>query len=301
MIVVATTSLWALGVYIVFRAMLISNSSCHLRKCSRGRVRVVRLALWTATVGFLVSISFPLKAQPTAALAFEAASVKLAPLPSDGHFTLGYRFTESGFVGNHLDMRQCVEAAYNVPSASRIVGPDWIRSSSFTYDILAKAMGPVSKGDLRLMLQTLLADRFDLKLHIEEVEAPVYALIRNGKSLRLIPSQSDGPDDDSATRPTPGGIELRHASMRSLANVLSGQFVRLDRPVIDMTQTDGLFDIKLSYATKGPGMPDLDPPIENNMPSIFTAIQELGLKLEARRGTVRQFVVDHANRTPIEN
>ena len=70
--------------------------------------------------------------------------------------------------------------------------------------------------------------------------------------------------------------------------------------MIDATGIQDLFDFKLTYATKG-WEPLPDPPIDSDQPSIFTALQGIGLKLERREGKVTVYVVDHVEKVPVEN
>jgi uncharacterized protein (TIGR03435 family) len=233
--------------------------------------------------------------------AFDAASVKLAPLPADGKFAIGYRFVKGGFNATFITMRQCVEAAYDVPGYERISGPDWITSDSYRYSITAKASGATSQTDLHLMLQDLLAVRFGLRLHSESEERPVYALERTKGKLSLLPVQYDGDDRDMGIRPTSEGIHAVHTSMSVLANVLSTRMIGLDRPVLDMTGLQGLFDFTLSYATNGHSFAALlEPSPDTALPSIFS-VGNLGLTLKARQAPVKVWLIDNAERVPSPN
>ena len=84
------------------------------------------------------------------------------------------------------------------------------------------------------------------------------------------------------------------------------------RPVIDMTGIAGTFDIKLKFSSEVGIAPTAQlnqsdtpevalPPNPNPTPSLFTAIQEIGLRLESRQGNVDYIIVDEATRTPREN
>jgi uncharacterized protein (TIGR03435 family) len=108
---------------------------------------------------------------------------------------------------------------------------------------------------------------------------------------------------------TPNGIEFQHTSMKFLAGVLA----LVGRPVMDESGIEGLFDFNLFYANRGFGAPVLDGPAgapdkpgegspgNQDQPTIFEALQRLGLKLESRQGTLTTFIVDHAERIPAEN
>jgi uncharacterized protein (TIGR03435 family) len=142
-----------------------------------------------------------------------------------------------------------------------------------------------------LMLQTLLEDRFQRKVHLETKELPIYALVvaKNGTKVHAIKDEGDteigGGDGHQFT--------ARQVSMQVFAGALARQF---GSPVLDMTGLTGVYDITLDYAHDDSAAADNGPG-----PSIFTALQEqLGLKLEPRKGPVEVLVVDRAER-PSQN
>ena len=235
-------------------------------------------------------------AAPSTAPAFEVASVKVTPFPADGRFMVGSRFSASGYDGMYITMRQCIQAAYDV-RPDWIIGPAWITSAR--YSINAKASAAAPQSALRLMLQRLLAERFGLKVHTELQEQPVYALVAGKNGIKLKPVEYDGADRDSGFHPVNMGLEVKHTSMAVLAKTMSSPPF-LDRPVIDMTGVEGLFDFTLRYATRG-FFPVLDPPEDATQPSIFLAFQDIGLKLEPRKAPVECIVIDQAMQVPTEN
>jgi uncharacterized protein (TIGR03435 family) len=182
---------------------------------------------------------------------------------------------------------------------------------------------PVIPGHaMPLMVQSLLEDRFRLKVHRETREVPVYELMfakagNAGPKLKL--SADQGPVEDGALpQPGPGGpaprgslrlnpergyLEGNGIPVAELAHILSEQGV-LSRPVIDKTELKGLYDFKLEW-TPEPGLGTVasgvsePPPLfaDISRPSIFTAIQErLGLKLESVRRPVEVLIVDRAEK-----
>jgi uncharacterized protein (TIGR03435 family) len=188
------------------------------------------------------------------------------------------------------------------------------------YEINAKAEGTPS-GDMMQgpMLQTILEDRFKLRLHRETVDIPVYELTvaKGGPKLKpfqegscVLPPAGPPPEPGQPSRRVilPEGqkycplghggrkgnlqfYELPGNSLDSLAEVLS-----LDRPVINKTGIAGLFDLYLEY-TPGDERPDFIRPDEPAGPSIFTALQDqLGLKLVTAKGPGTVLVVDHVER-----
>jgi uncharacterized protein (TIGR03435 family) len=191
-------------------------------------------------------------------------------------------------------------------------GPGWINSDRF--DIVAKAEGNPST-DARLMLRTLLADRFKLMVHHETRELPVYALViarRDGKlGPQLRPSnladclaapKLSTPSDPNAAVRCGGGflrtgeLGARAMEFSTLATTVSNL---ADRPVVDRTGLTGTFDWNLQWTADRSPSPTGDRSTDSV--SLFTALQEqLGLKLEPTRGPVDVLVIDHVER-PIED
>jgi uncharacterized protein (TIGR03435 family) len=174
--------------------------------------------------------------------------------------------------------------------------PAWMDSA--TFDVIANVPKGATREQANLMLQNLLADRFQLKVHRETRERPMFALMvaRNGPKLKA------SVDNPGAPKPRgtlwSGGrkkLEFDKWTMASFAQTLE---LDVDRPVIDMTGLKGTYDIRLEFAETRPVFGSPDP----QAPELFTALTEqLGLTLESRRGPVVVLVVDSALRQPTEN
>lgn len=179
---------------------------------------------------------------------------------------------------------------------------------------------------LRLMLRSLLEDRFKLKVHRETKEGPVYALVlaKGGAKIKLSRDQSP----ENVDGPAPPGAGPNHGAIRIGAGNLVGNAVtlswfatmlsqRLDRLIVDKTNLTGRYDIRLQWTPNAGEYPydlggnrlptsiidmsgtavTLDP----SGPSIFSAMQEqLGLKLESAKAPVELLVIDHVEK-PSEN
>lgn len=220
----------------------------------------------------------------------------------------------SGGVGNgggggkDVTLKMLIGTAYRVQEFQISGGPGWIASDRF--DVEGKAADPKADFDqLRLMLQSLLADRFKLKLHRETKEIPIYALVvgKGGPKIQLSADQGspdvNGPSPAGATGPNRGAFRFGPGSMIGNAVPISllARFLsqRLNHMVIDRTDLVGRFNIQLQWTpTVGENPFDLGgnsiPPADPSLPSIFAAIQEqLGLKLETARGPVEVFIIDH--------
>jgi uncharacterized protein (TIGR03435 family) len=222
--------------------------------------------------------------------AFEVASIKPSAPQPPGR-TDSRMSTDTGRLNyTNVTVKDVLGQAYKV-QAYQIAGPDWIETERF--DIAAKIPAGAGRDQVPLMLQALLADRFNLTIHRETKELPVYTLnvAKNGPKLKTTESESGITSNSNRT----SWHLTAKISMHRFAEFLSE---RVSRPVLDQTGLNGSFEITLDWA------PD-DAPATNDAaagPSIFTALQEqLGLKLNATKGPVETIVVDRANRVPSDN
>jgi uncharacterized protein (TIGR03435 family) len=225
--------------------------------------------------------------------AFEVASVK--PARSDGPIDL--RVTPGGrLTVTNLTVAVLIREAYGVKHYQVSGGPAWLSADGF--DINAKAEGEPSRPQMMLMLQTLLEDRFKLKVHRETREGNVYflAATKNGPKLKA-PTGGDASFIRTGRTGAPSQAAItyvlwgQNVAMPAFTAQLSNQ---MGRPVIDRTSIQSIFDFRLEYAA--------DDARSDGNPSVFSAIQEqLGLKLEAGKGPVETFVIDSAQKPTLEN
>jgi uncharacterized protein (TIGR03435 family) len=224
--------------------------------------------------------------------AFEVASVRQDKAGGDRRSLI---FGPGGITFTNVNLRDCIRAAYVVKDFQISAGS---QLSNDRYDIVAKATGPASEDQLREMLQGLLADRFNLKLHRETKELSMYALVvgKNGPKLQ----QAAG-DGAAGTSQVDGGLVFRNFSMSDLADRLSRmRGFGVDRPVLDKTSLKGAFDFTLKLADNNA---DLHNALEGHGEpsySLFTLLQQVGLKLEPQKGPVEILIIDHAEK-PTEN
>jgi uncharacterized protein (TIGR03435 family) len=243
---------------------------------------------------------------------FEVASIKPSKPGTRTTFGVG----NGGASEANVSLKALMAFAYRLQEYQILGGPSWVGSDRF--DIEARAADRKADPDqLRLMLQSLFADRFKLALHRETKPSNVFALVvaKNGPKIKLSTDQFS-PD---ANGPSPPGSGPGHGVIRmtfgniignavSISHFVSLLSQRLDRPVVDKTSLTGRFDIRLRWTPdvgENPLSPSGDPlpqaPTDPSAPSIFAAIQEqLGLKLEAAKGRVEFLVIDHVER-PSEN
>ena len=217
-----------------------------------------------------------------------------------------FSFTHGGGIQiTNGTVKGLIEMAYDVRDFQIDGGPGWV--NSVPYNIVAKATSdePEAHADdsmraTRLRLQTLLAQRFQLKIRRETRDLPVYVLTVSKNGARLV----DRGDSKSAEG-SPVGILAScgqmtgtRTSTTNLAYKLSRQ---LNRVVIDRTDLSGTYDFQLSWtpdlgpcSASAPAGSSETPASSSDGPSIFTALQEqLGLKLEPQKGPVNVIVIDH--------
>ena len=251
--------------------------------------------------------------------AFEVASVKLVAepkippmMPAANRCSGGPGTKKAGkYECNETSLKGLIAAAYQVP-ASRISGPDFLDSARYMVD--ARLEPETTPENFRLMLQALLAERFELKLHRETKSTPVYVLTvaKNGHKLqppREAPQYASDEERKAAmqasaqkqleamkARTAAGGpksfnwTNLGKGTVAAFAQQISG---RVDREIIDRTGITGEYSFDLSWTN------DVDPAGE---PTLFGAMQEqLGLKLTPAREEIEILLVDHAMRTPAGN
>jgi uncharacterized protein (TIGR03435 family) len=250
--------------------------------------RVLKLLLMTAGLAPLALSAAP---------AFDAASIRLSALwkpGGEGGRRSKIEYTTKSLSMSNVDLSDCVQWAYGVPFY-QVSGPDF--PDSERYDILARTEQPVSVSQLRLMLQSLLKTRFHLALRREQQMLPVYDLVvaKRGPKLPARKADSDlspGHADESLPRVQDGGFLFQNVSMAGFAAKLS-MLRGIERPVIDQTHIDGVYDVTLKFAASAILRPD--------GVSLFTLIQEqLGLRLISAKAPMEILVIEHVSR-PSEN
>lgn len=268
------------------------------------------------------------------AQSFEVASIKPAAPMQAGRIMVGSRggpgTGEPGqMTFTNSSIADLIQSAYDVKSF-QVTGPGWLQTERF--DVIAKVPAGATKAESRIMLQHLLADRFKLVLHRSTKESSIYALVVAKGGPKLTESAKPA-DAEAANEPghvrggmtmmiAPGGRMRMVAQGTTIAKLVDALAMQLDRPIVDMTGLTGTYDITLEFAPDpaiiqakmaAMGMPPPPPPSDGAGPgaapsdsgplaTIFTALPEqLGLRLEARKGPVELLVVDSAEKTPAEN
>jgi uncharacterized protein (TIGR03435 family) len=263
---------------------------------------------------------------------FEVATIRPSTLgPQDG-VTAGVRIDGAQVRCVALTLKDYVGIGYRV-KLYQISGPDWIGSVRFDISATFPAGGA---SQFTEMLQHLLEDRFQIKVHREKKDFPVYVLEVAKGGLKMQESAPD-PNAEDAQAPltvTGGGsaqgvsVNLGRGSSYTFGNnkfeakrltmtALAGNLERfLDRPIVDMTDLKGSYDFALDvtpedyramliHAAVAAGV-SLPPEALRlldgaSTPSLFDAMQKVGLKLDARKAPLDMVVVDDARKTPTDN
>jgi uncharacterized protein (TIGR03435 family) len=255
--------------------------------------------------------------------AFEVASIR----PSNSDSTLlNFMISPTRFKVENGTVSALIRFAYNIKSDDQLPRErGWIGTERFDIDAkiadsqveAMKTMLPDQRFEqYRMMVQSLLADRFKLQSSRQMKEIPVFALVvaKNGPKLTRVdvslePQMQHMPTLSGGSR---GALVARAVSMALFTNWLSGRDDIGGRVVVDETGLAGSYDFTLNWtldstraamssansASQGPGISATQ---ESAGPSILTAIQEqLGLKLESTKAKVEALVIDHVER-PSEN
>ena len=310
-----------------------------MTRCAAG-INLLWKRPWLATACLAVCAA-PLCGQILHATAplpsFEVATIK----PSTGGNAIPSTRTPTESRTIDVTTRNLIEQAYRIPWTAghneRIAGgPDWIDTIRYDVDAridpaLATALQKMSneqqKDQTSLMMQSLLADRFQLKVHFESRELPIYALVVAKGGPTLSPAkESPAAEGDQPPQPSlPAkpqdirkGIFVQYRgqaaqmtakgeTLDGLVHWLAGYSEIAGRTVVNQTGLSGTYDFTLRwtrerFAATGQGdAPGSAASPELEGPALFTGLQEqLGLRLLSTKGPVEVLVIDHIE-NPSEN
>jgi bla regulator protein BlaR1 len=269
---------------------------------------------------FLTSSVF---AQTSGRLEFEVASIKPAAPDARGMFI---RPSPGGRINiTNMTLKELMVIAYGIQPFQISGGPAWL--DSLHYDITAKAEATPKQGEMPLMLQSLLADRFQLEIRHETKELPVYALVvakkdgklgpgltetKEGSCEKFDPTKPPSPPDPGKAPRGCGMFMMQPRRLTGVSIPVSRMVPMLSRllgrTVIDKTGLTANYDVTMEWTPDEsqalqllpPDAPKLAPS-DSTGPTIFTALQEqLGLKLESQKGPVEIFAIVRAEK-PSEN
>ena len=295
-----------------------------------------------ASIGLFCAFGAAASAQPAPTAQFEVASVKLSS--EQGNAGLGRVRGPRGCSGgpgtsdpgrwvcNSEPLSMLLRTAFDL-RAYQFTPAAWM--NDVWVDIVAKIPAASTPDQLLLMEQDLLATRFKLASHFEEMETSGYALIVGKGGVKFHSSTDDPPGYTAPPMPKtmdwdktdgfpilPPGNETvlwalngrvssrwRKAPISQLVRYLAEQ---LKHPVTDATNLTGVYDITLRFVGAPIPIPgtrverdangEIIPPVINSRPTLTEAVEsQLGLKLEPKTVTAKIFVVDHVEKVPLEN
>jgi uncharacterized protein (TIGR03435 family) len=249
---------------------------------------------------------------------FEVASVRASDpnarmingLSIEDHFQMIVPFAGLPLNGRQVtaknrSLRSLIAMAYEV-RPSQVVGPAWL--ADLRFDVNAKIAEDAATADALVMFQSLLEERFGLKMHREQQMQSGYALLvgKNGPKLKEAAPRRTSPEDqermkarlaeENAKRmtrpPMPFGrtSSYSHITMARLAAVLTPL---AQREVIDKIGLLGMYEVALDMT---PSSRDEDPVV-----GVLRAVEELGLKLQSQKVPVDVVVIDAISKVPTEN
>jgi len=220
--------------------------------------------------------------------AFEVATIKPGVPDSTGKII---RPNHRNFSTLNTTLVDLITYAYGLHPKQITGGPGWIETDKYDLAGIPDQIGTPSPAEVKVMVQGLLAERFGLEFHRERKELNVFVLTVAKTGAKL--TSSEGSGNTSLLLRALGKLVVKNATMADFAGVMQAN--ALDRPVLDRTELSGKFDFTLEW------LPDETHPDENDSrPTLFAAIQQLGLKIEAVRAVVDVFVIDHVGR-PSDN
>jgi uncharacterized protein (TIGR03435 family) len=232
-------------------------------------------------------------ARPT----FEVVDIKV---DTSGAITPNERFLPGGRIElTSATVKEMIEAIYGVKPGMIIGGPPWI--SSTRYNMVAKATPGTNVPVLLEMVKTMLADQFHLAFHNESKVMPAYALTlaKDGPQLKQAAGGRQACSNRAAQINGAPAVhrECKNIAMPEFARMLGlGEFRQDDRPVVDRTELSGIYDVAFEYGR--PQQPDSTGTADLTGPTVFEALEKIGLKLEPSKQSVAVMVIDRAERPP---
>jgi uncharacterized protein (TIGR03435 family) len=275
-------------------------------RVSAARVAAGIAALLTLTVVASLSPRWIAFAQQDSRPAFEVASIRA----SDKSAAPGrIRYNPLGVDLAHVPLSWVIGEAYQIPYGRISSSDSRLRDSyfapegaSYFYDISARIDQATSRDRIRLMLQTLLADRFKLVLHRESKMEPVYRLMVGKNGLKVQEAAAGG---EPSVMPGLDAFVFRSMDMARFSGIMS---MFLGRPVVDETGLTKLYDftIKRNVPAAGPPGGAIDAPSKLILADWFTGgffsdlEKQTGLKMESGKAPVDYLIVDRLEK-PSEN
>jgi uncharacterized protein (TIGR03435 family) len=267
---------------------------------------------------------------------FEVASIKPSAPSTPGKANVGLHIDGAMVRYSALSLNLYLGMAYNLKNY-QISAPDWMASER--WDITAKLPDGSDPKQIPEMLQALLRDRFQMKMHRETKAFPVYGLIVGKGELKLKESPADAPVEGGEPPKRTANVAVSGSNAGTTVTYGNGSYFTIgdnkfvgkklpmaivadalarfaDRPVVDMTDLKGNYGFSMEFspedframmiraaiaqgAVLSPEAVKLADASSGD--TLFTAVEALGLKLEPRKAPLEMLVIDQALKTPTEN
>jgi uncharacterized protein (TIGR03435 family) len=296
------------------------NSPAFPRVWNTGRFMKLSLACLLAGMAFLLAAWTGMIARAqqgdapngnAGALRFEVTSVKETKTMLAPGELAGIRAMAGGtYMARYATLKSMIREMYKITDVQIAGGPNWIDTARF--DVTAKAEHPDNIGNLNIMFQNMLADRFKLQFHRETRTLPVWVVTmdKNGSKMKVNPSpeQFEAPIKLSGAGAASTSLTFTgiHTNMEYLCwwlGLVINRFQQVDRPVVDRTGLKGFYDFTLTFAPDPSGRtgPNGEPLASFEGSNLAEALREqLGLKFENTKSPVQVFIIDHLQK-PSEN
>jgi uncharacterized protein (TIGR03435 family) len=230
---------------------------------------------------------------------FDAAAIK-PPDPEARIQKQGFYGQPGGRIFYGGNIKMLIEYAFDLQTYQVVGGTDWITTQRFEINAVPSETSPSRNiqvrnaeptSEQRLMLQSLLRDRFGLKYHLQTKEGEVYILTRGSKPLQLKPPKDTTSDPRAIVFMKQGGIaDGESEGTNTTTDYLALRLSRyLQLPVLNNTGISGSYDYYL---------PPSDPENHDPVAAILNVVDNLGLKIKRGRGPIQTLVVDHVRQPP---
>lgn len=238
---------------------------------------------------------------------FEVATIKPSNPDSRGQGITVGRGGGNAFATLNTPLTELIKFAYGIHGRQISGGPSWVESEK--YDILAKpdTPGVPGIGQLRSMVQKLLAERFALEFHREKKELSAYVLTVDKAGVKMAKVEGNRGNLPGFSGRGPGAVAVQNSTMAEFADFLQSRVV--ERPAVDQTGLTDRYDFTLEWRpdeaqlaqAAGPNGPPQLPPNVEDRPDLVTAMREqLGLKIESGKTPVEVLVIEKVSK-PTEN
>lgn len=239
---------------------------------------------------------------------FEVASVKIVPPDTTSESYMPTLDIAPGGTLHIFNRRldEIIVTAYNI-GLKQLAGPRWLTEPTtdpglvMHYEIVAKVPSDARRDQVPLMLQKLLEDRFKLQVHREPRAMQTYVLSVSKSGSKLENSVPNGSRKPGCARAVSGEVGAAADCYNVTAPQLAQQLQSMapgyfrEGPIVDHTGLTGAYDLRLAWMMQQ----QLDAGMSG--PTIFEALEKLGLNLEKKRDTAEMLIVDHCEQTPAEN